>query len=211
MSFTSERGPTTIKNASTIDARDHDGDGVADDAEDDEADESNPKDDELNPCPDPCPATGCAVPGSGKALSNQLKRRRVDADARDALAMPFGALRDLQKETDNRINQGAYPRWAKRAKLHDIDVRGRKISEGDIVRVAGYFANVAPQKAVRREGKESVNCELTGAARTDIHLNVVEKEAQDDFNGFVARRSRKSDRRRSKPRHCVSSPRTGPS
>ncbi|MFI5298320.1 MAG: hypothetical protein ACHREM_09500 [Polyangiales bacterium] len=138
-------------------------------------------DDDLSPCPgEPCPKTGCAVLGTGKAMSNQLKRRLIQAELKDALPLPFAVFHELQQAAGARIPEGMYPPAADRGKLHDLQIGTRKLSEGDVVRVAGYL------RVVRREGPESVNCKLSGASFNDIHLNVVEHAGDDEFSGFVA-------------------------
>jgi hypothetical protein len=77
-----------------------------------------------------------------------------------------------------------------RAKLKDIFTThsGKKIGEGDLVRVVVYVTGAAPTGAKHADGTagEGVNCKQPGAKLNDIHIDVGAKPNSKPCAGIVA-------------------------
>ena len=146
--------------------------------------EDTDEDADLKKCPATlarCPLTGCAVPGNGKARSNEIKHgdpERQPPNTRP-IAVPFEVFADLQAAADRTVGQGAYPPPERREALRSLDIRGHSIGEGAVIKVTGYL------KEMRAEGPESVNCKLAKVANNDFHLSVVGHPDDDEFHGIV--------------------------
>ncbi len=116
---------------------------------------------------DKCPDIGCATPGSSEALSNTLKKRMVPVT--NVRKITFVTLQKLQKIADEKVGQNHYPNKEERALLKSLNVNGKKVGEGDVVRLSGYIAGTP-----RSMGGESVNCRLTGKDNNDFHITLAE-------------------------------------
>ncbi|HXB55417.1 MAG TPA: hypothetical protein VN461_11575 [Vicinamibacteria bacterium] len=98
------------------------------------------------------------------------------------VTLTFADLRALQGSTDQKgIAQGAD--ITDRGVLVDLDLGGgRKISEGTLVQVAGF---ISPERNLVKGSAESVNCRLTSADETDVHLPIVETAEGTEFESLV--------------------------
>lgn len=146
--------------------------------------ENEDEDQDLKHCPttlDACPLSGCAVPGNGKARSNEIKHgdpAHRPPNTRP-ITVPIEVFDDLQAASDHVIPQGAYPPPEKRELIRSLDIRGHRIGEGALVKITGYLRQMRP------EGPESVNCKLKKTANNDFHLSVVASPEDDEFHGIV--------------------------
>jgi hypothetical protein len=129
---------------------------------------------------DQCTEDGCDAPGTPHALLNHRKRT-VPPDG-SAVTLTFADLRALQGSTDRKgIGQGAD--IADRAVLTNLDIGGgRTISEGALVQLAGF---ISPARSLGPGSAESVNCRLTSAHDTDVHIPVVETAVGTEFESLV--------------------------
>jgi hypothetical protein len=127
-----------------------------------------------------CTQDGCDSPGTPHALLNHRKRT-VPPDG-PAVTLTFADLRALQTSADRKgIAQGAD--ISDRAILEHLDIGGgHTISEGDLVQVAGF---ISPERNLVKGSAESVNCRLTSANDTDVHVPVVEIAEGSEFDSFV--------------------------
>jgi len=146
--------------------------------------ETEDEDQDLKHCPatlDACPLSGCAVPGNGKARSNEIKHGDPEhpRPAARPIYVPIAVFEDLQTAGDRVIPQGAYPPPEKRELIRALDVRGHQIGEGALVKITGYLRQMRP------EGPESVNCKLKKTENNDFHLSVVANPGDDEFHGIV--------------------------
>jgi len=117
-----------------------------------------------------CPAVGCAQEGTPLALLNMLKRRSPAGGA-TPVVLRVEDLKTLQQLAEARVGPNARNLDAAgRAKLHNLPVGGRVVSEGDLVGVIGYI--IQPHSSNVLSG-ESVNCKLTGPANNDLIASLV--------------------------------------
>jgi len=157
--------------------------GIAEEEEDSDS-EDLPQDEDRETCPKSlgaCPLIGCAVPGNGKARSNEIKHGDPDRTPPNSrpITVPIEIFEDLQEAADKVVTQGAYPPPDQREALRDLNIRGHHIGEGTLVKVTGYLYEMRP------EGAESVNCKLTGVKNNDFHLSLVADPDGDEFHGVV--------------------------
>jgi hypothetical protein len=133
-----------------------------------------------------CPDTGCADPETEPehALANSIKRRSPAGTVPKVLT--FDDFQSLQAQAKKKL--GLKPNdkekmeldEAGRAKLHNLNSSGGKVSEGDLVRVVGFLVgNPHPNK------KESVNCGLTRQVNNDFHIPLASDPDEDDTDGIV--------------------------
>lgn len=146
--------------------------------------EDDSEDADLKHCPaslDACPLTGCAVPGNGKARSNEIKHGDPEHAPPNTtpVLLPLAAFADLQTAADAVVAQGEYPAPDKREALRNLSIGGQTIGEGYLVKITGYLAQMRP------EGPESVNCKLKHVANNDFHLSIVPDSGDDEFHGIV--------------------------
>ncbi len=116
---------------------------------------------------DKCPENGCAAEGTPDAISNQLKRHLVDVE--NAKKVTFIIMQKLQTAADDLVGQNHFLSQEDRDLLRDMEINGKKYSEGDAVRLAGYIVG----KSHANKG-ESVNCRLTGVKNNDFHITIAE-------------------------------------
>lgn len=145
-----------------------------------------------NPCADSiesCPKNGCAAIGSPNAISNALKKRIISVA--NAKTVTFATMEKLQEIADTKIPQNHFLTQEERNSLKNLNVNGKKISEGDAVRLGGYIVGNPHQNK-----GESVNCNLTGVDNNDFHVTIAESIEHEDeevdvedveleFNGIV--------------------------
>lgn len=146
-------------------------------------------------CPttlDACPVHGCPIEGAAQAASNTLKNRRTARDGQPitratATTVTFDELRALQASVDDLA--GRYPDPAVRAaRLVDLSVGARRLSEGTAVRLSGFVVKVRKQgikRSDRGRAGESVNCFLFGEENNDYHLNVAPAPKLGEMDGIV--------------------------
>ena len=108
-----------------------------------------------------CPKTGCGE--NGDALLNALKNAEPTATSGES------------KTIDDFIKLPQPTRWNTGASrtFKDSD------KEGTMVEVRAYILAVKP------EGGESCNCELTGRANTDVHIALVADAEEGDENNSI--------------------------
>ena len=150
--------------------------------EDDE-DKDEPEFDVCADVLDACPARGCAKEGDGLALANEQKRRAPEGAS--PVSLSFEDFATLQRLADERVGQGPPDLDAAgRARLKGLAVSGGAVSEGALVRTFGYLAKGGPGLHYNTHG-EPVNCNLKGKAANDIHIPLVAKPGDSEFQGLV--------------------------
>jgi hypothetical protein len=126
-----------------------------------------------------CPLAGCAEPGTPAALSDQRKRAMPWAAA-PSVPIRFSTLHRLQEEAEARVPEGAELTAAQWALLHDLDVGGRTLSEGDVARLAGWLVGIYPAWSATLPAGEGTNCCLPGTDDNDFHLALVARPPEGD-------------------------------
>lgn len=83
------------------------------------------------------------------------------------MLLDFDDIASLQRQADARVQSGpdAPVTAAERAKLRNLEVRDRRVSEGDLVSMSGFLTG-KPKFNVG----ESVNCYVRGTANNDLHI-----------------------------------------
>jgi hypothetical protein len=135
----------------------------------------------------PCPTTlascgpnGCAEPDSSHALLNVAKHGPDPLPAGDPQAVTFRIFQQLQDAADNSVGQAAELDEADRESIQDLDVGDDSLGEGKLVSIAGFMVGKAhPNK------KESVNCNVTGAASNDFHITIAPSASDTEVDGIV--------------------------
>jgi len=126
-----------------------------------------------------CPEFGCAGEDTPDGLSNTLKRTIPSGTKPRLLTVDDFAT--LQDEATQRVgDKKAALSDAQRRKLHGLSMHGGKISEGDLVAVAGFIVGDPHPNT-----GESVNCNLHGASNNDIHITIASEAGSDEMDGFV--------------------------
>jgi hypothetical protein len=130
-----------------------------------------------------CPSRGCAKPGSPDALVNQLKRKMPDSGP--ALPLTLEDFELLQDQADTLVGQNKSISKANRNKLRKLDINSSnsKVSEGDLVQLVGYIIGL-PNRP-KANGKESVNCRLTGVRNNDFHIPIADHPDNTEYEGIV--------------------------
>ncbi|SRR6266567_1914363 len=125
-----------------------------------------------------CPISGCETEGTPHALVNEQKRHLpTSAVAKNLTWEDFTAL---QEDADSTVGQDVELDAQDRAKLHNISVSGGRVSEGDLVQLAGFIVgNPHPNTG------ESVNCSLSGSQNNDFHIPFASDPDQTPFAGIV--------------------------
>lgn len=131
-----------------------------------------------------CPLRGCAKPGTPDALTNVVKHREPQGEAR---ALGFQDFRSLQAAVE-QLFQGHYHTLTKpdRARLRKLQIGGGSVGEGDLVELVGFIP-IKPDKTKPHANAsgESVNCRLTKEENNDIHISLVPKADSSEFEGVV--------------------------
>lgn len=135
----------------------------------------------TNPCADDlasCPKNGCAAAGSPNAIMNALKKKVISVA--NSKKVTFVTMEKLQALADSKVPQDHFLTQEERNLLKNLNVNGKRFSEGDAVRLSGYIVgNPHPNKG------ESVNCNLSGVENNDFHitlLETLEQEGENDIN-----------------------------
>lgn len=147
----------------------------------------------ANPCADDlqsCPKNGCAAEGSPNAIMNALKKKIISVA--NAKKITFVTMEKLQELADGKVKQDHFLTQEERNLLKNLNVNGKRFSEGDAVRLSGYIVgNPHPNPG------ESVNCNLKGVSNNDFHVTIVETLEQEgdadidvedtslEYNGIV--------------------------
>jgi hypothetical protein len=130
-----------------------------------------------------CPKRGCAAEDSAEAAANEIKRTRPADGAPFKLSIDDFAR--LQREADERVGQGPQDLSpTQHEAIKHLEVAGGKVSEGDLVRVVGYIAKGDEGLHANQTG-ESVNCQLKNLANNDIHIPLVAKAEDTEYQGIV--------------------------
>lgn len=130
-----------------------------------------------------CPKRGCAAENSAEAAANEIKRTRP-AEGRPFKLSPDDFSR-LQRESDERVGQGPQDLTpTQHEAIKRLGVAGGAISEGDLVRVVGYIAK-GEEGLHPNESGESVNCQLKKLENNDIHIPLVAKADDTEYQGIV--------------------------
>ncbi|HKW48257.1 MAG TPA: hypothetical protein VJN70_12465 [Gemmatimonadaceae bacterium] len=126
-----------------------------------------------------CPEFGCAAEDTPDGLSNTLKRTMPTGNKPRLLTVDDFST--LQGEATKRVgDKKAALSASQRQKLHAMPMHGGKISEGDLVAVAGFIVGDPHPNT-----GESVNCNLHGASNNDIHITIASEAGSDEMDGFV--------------------------
>jgi hypothetical protein len=125
-----------------------------------------------------CPAFGCETDGTPHALINEMKRRiPPSATPRN---LTWDDFRALQEDADSTVGQDVELDASDRARLHGLSVPTGRVSEGDLVQLAGFIVG----KPHPNTG-ESVNCYLSGSANNDFHIPFASDPDQTAYEGIV--------------------------
>jgi len=129
---------------------------------------------------DKCPVIGVEAPGSTRAALNEVKHRAP----RDMppVFLEFDDLAPLQQAADALVKSGEKAKVLPkdRAKLHDLAARTVKVSEGDLVAMAGYVVG----KAASNVG-ESANCYLRGPSNNDFEFAIAPRRDGTAYEGII--------------------------
>ena len=126
-----------------------------------------------------CPLFGCETEGSPHALVNEQKRHIPTSTV--AKNLTWDDFTALQQDADSTVGQDIELDAQDRAKLRNISVSGGRVSEGDLVQLAGFIVgNPHPNTG------ESVNCNLPRSQNNDFHIPFASDPDQTPFAGIVA-------------------------
>lgn len=132
---------------------------------------------------DDCPKRGCAAEESAEAAANEIKRS-VPKDGK-LFKLSIDDFVRLQREADERVGQGPQDLTpTQHESIKHLPVAGGTVSEGDRVRVVGYIAKGDEGLHANLSG-ESVNCQLKKLADNDIHIPLVAKADDTEYQGIV--------------------------
>jgi hypothetical protein len=128
-----------------------------------------------------CPEWGAEKRGTPRALLHEVKHHVPPPG--DPRLLGFDDIVSLQRQADARVRtgKGAAVTAKDRALLRDLDVRGGRVGEGDLVAVAGFVGG----KPAANAG-ETVNCFLRGPGNNDFHFTLAPKPHGAESDGFVA-------------------------
>jgi len=130
-----------------------------------------------------CPKRGCAAEDSAEAAANEIKRTRP-ADG-TPLKLSVDDFARLQREADERVGQGPQDLSpTQHEAIKHLPVDDGTVSEGDLVRVIGYIAKGEDGLHANQSG-ESVNCQLKKLPNNDIHIPLVAKPGDTEYQGIV--------------------------
>ncbi|MGY4230040.1 hypothetical protein ACVMIH_007401 [Bradyrhizobium sp. USDA 4503] len=132
----------------------------------------------LNACTTRKP-TGCAAADSAHGLLNQLKRTTPPVGA--PITVTFDTFSQLQSRAEELVDQGVDIAPSDRDKIKNIDTAEGTVGEGSLVRLVAFLSKGKPHANTG----ESVNCNLKGEAKNDLHISVTEKRNGSEFDGIV--------------------------
>jgi hypothetical protein len=141
-----------------------------------------------------CGKIGCSKPGSPLAVTNSQKRTTtVDGTP---TKVTFDDLAALQKDVDDKFANGsitvagetvngtrsmtAAPR---KIILSGLKAKSGTFTEGNFIELTGFIASTTLGPHPNRG--ESVNCKLTEASSSDLHINITPNKNQDETQGIV--------------------------
>jgi hypothetical protein len=125
-----------------------------------------------------CPMSGCADSSSPQGIQNALKKTIPRGVVKP---ITFANLKTLQDQADQLVGERKPLAKTERERLKNLSTVGGTFSEGDAVRLVGYLVGHP-----RVEGRESVNCSLTGVENADFHLNIAPHKDDTEFASIVA-------------------------
>jgi len=125
-----------------------------------------------------CPVNGCEPDGSTHALANEMKRRIPSSVTPKTLE--WDDFTTLQEDADSTVGQDRELDASDRAKLRNINVSSGHVSEGDLVRLAGFLVDDPHDNK-----GESVNCGLKGVPNNDFHIPLANDPNSTGFDGIV--------------------------
>jgi hypothetical protein len=125
-----------------------------------------------------CPAFGCETEGTPHALVNETKRRIPTTTTAKSLTLDDFVT--LQEDADSTVGEDVELDASDRARLQNITVSSGRVSEGDLVSVAGFLVG----KPHPNTG-ESVNCNLSGSRNNDFHIPFAADPDQSPYQGIV--------------------------
>lgn len=130
-----------------------------------------------------CPLQGCAK-DAPSALVNVTKHGHAMSGT--AMPLTFTDFLSLQQQLDKMFN-GNYATLAKpdRMRLHNLQIGGQKVGEGDFVEITGFVAVQPAGSHPHANTGESVNCNLHGPPNNDFHINLTPKSGDTEFHGIV--------------------------
>ena len=125
-----------------------------------------------------CPVFGCETEGTPHALINEIKRNLPASVTPKNLN--WDDFTALQEDADSTVGQDTSLDADARSRLHNLSVSSGRVSEGDLVQLAGFLVgNPHPNTG------ESVNCNLSGSPNNDFHIPFASDPDQTPFQGIV--------------------------
>jgi len=125
-----------------------------------------------------CPAFGCETEGTPHALVNEIKRNLPTSQTPKNLT--WEDITALQQDADSTVGQDTPLDADARSRLHNLSVSSGRVSEGDLVQLAGFLVgNPHPNTG------ESVNCNLSGSPNNDFHIPFASDPDETPFQGIV--------------------------
>jgi hypothetical protein len=127
-----------------------------------------------------CPAWGSERQGSSRAVLNEVKHH-LPRDSSPVL-LDFADMTVLQRQADALVKSGTEAKvTAKdRAKLRDLAVGAKHVSEGDPVGMVGFVVG----RASANPG-ESANCYLRGASNNDFEFTITAAPKGSPYDGII--------------------------
>jgi hypothetical protein len=132
------------------------------------------------PSLDECEINGCAAADSKRGLFNKAKNHQPTGT--NARTLNFADMKSLQQQADAVVEQGTELNQEQRDSLSNFTVSTGKVSEGRLVKLAGFIAKgLDPHPNTG----ESVNCRLKTPLNNDFHITLALKSSHTEFQGVV--------------------------
>jgi hypothetical protein len=129
---------------------------------------------------DECEINGCAAADSKRGLFNKAKNHQPTGT--NARTLNFADMKSLQQQADAVVEQGTELNQEQRDSLSNFTVSTGKVSEGRLVKLAGFIAKgLDPHPNTG----ESVNCRLKTPLNNDFHITLALKSSHTEFQGVV--------------------------
>jgi hypothetical protein len=125
-----------------------------------------------------CPIFGCETEGTPHALVNEIKRQVPAAGTPKTLT--WEDFTALQQDADSTVGEDTDLDADDRARLHNLSVSSGRVSEGDLVQLAGFLVG-----SPHPNTGESVNCNLPGSANNDFHIPFASDADETPYQGIV--------------------------
>lgn len=132
------------------------------------------------PSLDECEVNGCAAADSKRGLFNKAKNHQPTGT--NARTLNFADMKSLQQQADTVVEQGTELNQEQRDSLSNFTVSTGKVSEGRLVKLAGFIAKGLDPHANK---SESVNCRLKTPLNNDFHITLALKSSHTEFQGVV--------------------------